>query len=90
MIFRDFTKDNPENRYTSGVACKAWHGSLNESDSYVPFIIAYPGGNKFEVLGLLKEVAVCPDYRCEGNWNVADVIKEIVKRQYGEQGEGGE
>ena len=36
LIFRDNTNDMPENRYTSGVSCKSWHGSLNPSDSYVP------------------------------------------------------
>jgi len=35
-----------DHRYTTGVACKSWHGSLNPSDSYVPLIVAYPGGTK--------------------------------------------
>jgi len=84
LVFKDFIRDSPENRYTSGVGCKAWHGSLNESDSYVPFVIGYPGGNKFEVWELLRDVTACPSYVCEGNWNVTDVIKGIIGKQYGE------
>ncbi len=72
-------------RYTTGVACKSWHGGLNRSDSYVPLILAYPGGNKVEIEKIMKDVSACPKGVCEGNWNTTDIIKEIIIRQYGEQ-----
>jgi hypothetical protein len=37
-------------RYTAGTSCRAWHGSLETADSYVPMIVAYPGGNTGEFL----------------------------------------
>jgi len=84
LIFKDFTDDDAINRYTSGTACKSWHGSLNPSDSYVPLILAYPGGNKAEIESVMNNVAACPNGQCEGNWNVTDIIKEIIKRQFSE------
>ena len=33
------TADSNIKRFTTGVACKSWHGSLNPSDSYVPLIV---------------------------------------------------
>ena len=86
LLFKNFTDDIPENRYTSGVSCKSWHGSLNPSDSYVPFIFAYPGGNKFEIDGILKKDTVCKeDYsNCKGNWKLTDIVKGIIKEQYPE------
>jgi hypothetical protein len=71
-------------RYTTGAACKSWHGSLNRSDSYVPFIFAYPGGNKTEIENILKKNSVCSsDYsNCKGNWNLTDTVKAIIKEQY--------
>ena len=82
LIFKDFTNDISENRFTTGSACKSWHGSLNPSDSYVPLILAYPGGNKKEIDEIMKDVTACPNSQCEGNWNTTDIIKEIIKRQY--------
>jgi hypothetical protein len=84
LVFKDFTSDMPENRFTTGVACKSWHGSLNRSDSYVPFMFAYPGGNKTEIETLLKKDTLCSsDYsNCKGNWKLADTVKEIIKGQY--------
>ncbi|HDL01642.1 MAG TPA: hypothetical protein ENH23_05350, partial [candidate division Zixibacteria bacterium] len=82
LIFKDFTDDVPENRFSSGSACKSWHGSLNPSDSYVPLILAYPGGNKVEIEEIMKNVSACPNGHCDGNWNVTDIIKEIITRQY--------
>ncbi|HDL20933.1 MAG TPA: hypothetical protein ENH30_06620 [Nitrospirae bacterium] len=84
LIFKDFTDDDAINRYTSGTACKSWHGSLNPSDSYVPLILAYPGGNKAEIESVMNNVAACPNGQCEGNWNVTDIIEEIIKRQFSE------
>ncbi len=71
-------------RYTTGVACKSWHGSLNPSDSYVPFIFAYPGGNKTEIENILKKDTVCSsDYsNCKGNWKLSDIVREIISEQY--------
>ncbi len=57
-------------------------GSLNRSDSYVPFILAYPGGNKAVIDEFMDKVSECPGGQCQGNWNVTDVIKEIVSLQY--------
>ena len=85
LIFKSDTVDVSENRYTSGVSCKSWHGSLNPSDSYVPLILSYPGGNKFEVDKIMQSISACPNGQCEGNWNVTDIIKEIINRQYGSQ-----
>ncbi len=76
-----------DHRYSTGSACKSWHGSLNRSDSYVPFIFAYPGGNKFEIDGILKRDTVCKeDYsNCKGNWKLTELIKEIIETQYSGQ-----
>jgi hypothetical protein len=75
---------NIEQRFTTGTACKSWHGSLNRSDSYVPFILAYPGGNKNEIEKIIKEEGACKeDYsNCKGNWKLVDVVKEIISIQY--------
>jgi hypothetical protein len=83
LIFKDFTDDVAENRFSSGSACKSWHGSLNPSDSYVPLIVSYPGGNKAEIESIINSVPSCSNGQCEGNWNVTDIIKEIITRQYG-------
>jgi hypothetical protein len=70
LLFKFDTDGSVSDRYTSGVSCRSWHGSLNKSDSYVPFIVAYPGGNKYEIEAILKRDNVCkPDYSgCKGNW----------------------
>jgi len=67
----------------TGVACKSWHGSLNKSDSYVPFILSYPGGNS-EVLKTVKDDA-CKAANCNGNWALPDFVKEITKEQFGDK-----
>jgi hypothetical protein len=85
LIMNDMTTGDVMDRYTTGVACKSWHGSLNPSDSYVPLILGYPGGNKAEIDKIMQNVSVCPNGQCEGNWNVTDIIKEIISRQYGAQ-----
>lgn len=72
-----------DHRFTTGVSCKSWHGSLNKSDSYVPFIVSYPGGNKFEIEPLIN--TECPDGRCEGNWKLSDIVQKIIKTQYPSQ-----
>jgi len=84
LIMKDNTSGNALDRYTTGVACKSWHGSLSRSDSYVPFIFAYPGGNKTEIETILKKDTVCrSDYsNCKGNWKLTETVKEIIKSQY--------
>ena len=75
-------------RYTTGVACKSWHGSLNRSDSYVPLIVAYPGGNKLEMQSLVDKTPGCNSSTgCDGNWRVTDLIQTIVQKQYSTQWE---
>ncbi len=71
-------------RFSTGVSYKSWHGSLNPSDSYVPFIFTYPGGNKYEIDEILKKDTVCKaDYsNCKGNWTLTDIVKGIITEQY--------
>lgn len=83
LIMRDKTSENAEMRYTTGSACKAWHGSLSPSDSYVPLILTYPGGNKSEIEPIINKTEGCNTELCEGNWKVTDLIKTFVKTQYG-------
>ena len=83
LIFKGSTEGDAINRFTSGVACKSWHGGLSPSDSYVPFIITYPAGNK-EVLDTLKQ-NVCAASECGGNWVLKDFIIEIMNKQYSVQ-----
>lgn len=70
-------------RFTTGVACKSWHGSLNRSDSYVPLLVSYPGGNRFEVDGIINAETLCKeDYsKCKGNWNLGDIVKGLILDQ---------
>jgi len=83
LIMKDKTDGNVLDRYTSGVACKSWHGSLNPSDSYVPFIVTYPGGNKDELSPIVEKA--CDNGICEGNWQVTDMVKKIIETQYTNQ-----
>jgi hypothetical protein len=85
LIMKDKTSGGELDRYTTGTACKSWHGSLNPSDSYVPLILTYPGGNKGEIEKIINNVSACPNGKCEGNWNVTDIIREIMVRQYSNQ-----
>jgi hypothetical protein len=54
----------------------------------VPLIVAYPGGTKATLETLLKRDTVCGDYnnptlsKCKGNWNLTDIVKELVSEQY--------
>ena len=89
LLMKDATEDNnTHNRYSSGVACKSWHGSLNPSDSFVPFIVSYPGGNRDVVDNIIKDTNVCANNEnyiynnCEGNWKLPDVVKTITTKQY--------
>lgn len=85
LIMKDKTAGSEGARYTTGVACKAWHGSLNPSDSYVPLIVAYPGGTKSTIETILKKDTVCngDSYpKCKGNWSLTDIVKGFVSEQY--------
>jgi transglutaminase-like putative cysteine protease len=82
LVFRDNIAEQQIDRFTSGVACKAWHGSMNPSDSYVPMILSYPGGNKEEIHEIMSRVSDCPNQQCGGNWDIPDIIKETLIRQY--------
>lgn len=76
--------DDINQRFTTGTACKSWHGSLNASDSYIPFILTYPGGSQMEINKLLKRDNVCKEdlSNCRRNWKMVDIIKEIIVEQY--------
>lgn len=84
LIMKDKTSGVEIERYTTGVACKAWHGSLNPSDSYVPMIVAYPGGTKSTLETLLKRDTICGSgySKCNGNWKLTDIVKELISEQY--------
>ena len=91
LIMKDYV-DIPQGesikdyRYTTGVSCKSWHGSLNRSDSYVPLIVTYPGGNKYELEPLIEDTEGCSiSQGCDGNWRVTDLIKTIIETQYKEE-----
>jgi hypothetical protein len=78
LIMKDETTGSATDRYSTAYACKSWHGSLNSSDSYVPFILSYPGGNKSE-LSAITDV-VCDNNGCNGNWKMPELIKGIINR----------
>jgi len=80
LLMNDKTDGAVTDRYTSGVACKSWHGSLNRSDSYVPLILSYPGGDKDKVGKVTEEV--CANEGCKGNWSLTELIKNIIQKQY--------
>lgn len=84
LIMKSETDSSATDRYSTGVSCKSWHGSLNRSDSYVPMIVAYPGGNKKEIEDILQQETLCKtDYSdCRGNWKLTDIVKEIIKNQF--------
>jgi len=82
LIMKDDMSDISQ-RFSTGVSCKSWHGGLNKSDSYVPFVIAYPGGSRYELNSVLN--TLCADIECNGNWILSELIKEIVETQYSGQ-----
>ena len=83
LIMKDSTTGSAIDRFTTGVACKSWHGSLNPSDSYVPLIVAYPGGNKYEIAPQVNQTQECSVAEgCDGNWRVADLILQLMSKQY--------
>jgi hypothetical protein len=85
LLFKSDVTDIQQ-RYTSGVSCRSWHGSLNRTDSYVPFIVSYPGGNKAELEDILKKPEVCGSVdSCPGNWKATDLIRKVIETQYSGQ-----
>jgi len=87
LIMRNEIGDTNQ-RYTTGSACKSWHGSLKPTDSYVPFIVAYPGGNNGELKPIINQTQGCSsDTGCDGNWRVPDLAKGIVEVQFREKEE---
>lgn len=82
LVMKDGIDDDFK-RYTTGVACKSWHGSLNGSDSFVPLVTAYPGGNRSELTDILRAAEQSGTY--EGNWIVPELIKGILENQYSGQ-----
>jgi hypothetical protein len=83
LLFKDDTDGSSLQRYTCGVSCKSWHGSLNRSDSYVPFIVAYPGGNVTQLNNIIEEI--CPSGQCDYNTKLSDLIKKMGISQYSTQ-----
>ena len=84
LLMKDKFTDPINERYTTASACKSWHGSLNPSDSLVPMIVAYPGGNLHIINDVLKENEVCEeDYSgCQGNWKLFDITKKFILDQF--------
>jgi hypothetical protein len=84
LIMKDSTTGAAIDRYSTAYECKSWHGSLNPSDSYVPFIVSYPGGNKYEMENILKNDTVCnADYvNCRNNWKLPNIVRGIISEQY--------
>jgi hypothetical protein len=84
LIMKDSAGGLASDRYTTGYACKAWHGSMNSSDSYVPFIFSYPGGHNADLEKILQKDIVCnADYsNCNRNRIMPDIIKAIISEQY--------
>ncbi|MBU0675036.1 MAG: alkaline phosphatase family protein [Proteobacteria bacterium] len=81
LIMKDFSDSKQlSKRYTTGVACKSWHGSLNPSDSYVPLIVSYPSGNIEELQDNIDEL--CAVSSCKENRILPKILKEIITEQY--------
>jgi hypothetical protein len=55
---------------------------LVPSDSYVPLIMAYPGGSRHELDQVLNNVEACPDGQCDGNRRTTDIILEILSEEH--------
>ena len=67
----------------------------------MPFIVAYPGGNKIEIDNILKKVEAEPeiinnqtinkcwqegtDWKCDNNRRLSDIVKKIIETQYSGQ-----
>jgi hypothetical protein len=78
-------------RFTCGMSCRSWHGSLNRSDSYVPLILSYPGGSKADLNNILTGVEGCSEgqdqehtWSCDFNYRLKNIIENAISLQYGQ------
>ena len=83
MVLRNKTGSALNDRFTSASNIPSWHGSLNRSDSYVPFIVSYPGGNIAEINPVISDVCLS-ETECAGNWMVTPLVQELIRRQVSE------
>jgi hypothetical protein len=86
LVMRARTDDLPDQRFTSGPACRGWHGGLNRADSYVPLILGYPGGNSRALAELAQRVCGPPigtgQHDCEQNRVLPELATEIYRQEY--------
>jgi hypothetical protein len=80
IVFRSRTDELPSNRYVSAGNIPSWHGSLNRSDSYVPFIVSYPGGNAPQLDAFVEPVCGSTN-RCPSTLKVVPLIEKIIAEQ---------
>jgi len=81
LVMRTRTDDPPAKRFTSGVACRGWHGGMNRADSYVPLILSYPGGNDAILDGIAQ--SVCGEgVNCARNIILPELVKQIYREEY--------
>jgi hypothetical protein len=80
IVFKFRTDDLRQDRYSSGGNLPSWHGSLNRSDSYVPFIVSYPGGNTNQIEDFVEPVCESTTH-CPSTLKVAPLIKQIIREQ---------
>ena len=82
IAFRSRTDEPLTARYTSSSNIPSWHGSLNRSDSYVPFIVSYPGGNVEPLRPLVRAPTACgSDTMCDSTLKIASLVKETFGQQ---------
>lgn len=88
IVFRNLTDDDPRDRYISSGNVASWHGSLNRSDSYVPFIVSYPGGNAESVRDFVRAPEVCGAAaaadgapQCQNTLKLAPLVRRILCTQ---------
>jgi hypothetical protein len=86
IAFRSRTDDPLNARHTSSSNIPSWHGSLNRSDSYVPFIVSYPGGNADAIKAMVRPNGVCAsEIVCDSTLKVAGLVKEILHFEIGQE-----
>lgn len=88
LLMRGRTGDVESARFTTGVACRGWHAGLNRADSYVPFIMSYPGGSGGEVWGAIRGLCLPPlgggKQNCRRNWLLPELVRDILRKGYAE------
>jgi hypothetical protein len=86
LVMRTRTDDLPTQRFTTGPACRGWHGGLNRADSYVPLILAYPGGNSRLLAELTQRVCRPPigtgQHDCEQNRVLPELARQVYREEY--------